>query len=206
MGTLYLVRHGETVWNQESRFQGQTDTELSPLGRAQAARVREALRTVALTIAYASDLRRARETAAIILDGREVPLYHLPELRERHWGEWESLTLPELEERSPESVARYWALRARFVPPGGEALDEVDRRIARFRERLVRDDPEAALVVAHGGVLRLLLCGFLGLAPEQGTRLRLDNCSVCRVELTPDRAIITSLNDICHLEGLGAED
>ena len=86
---LLLARHGQSVWNAERRFQGATDVPLSPLGRAQAEALGQALRGRRLAAAYVSPFRRARETAQLALAGTDVPLVTFDDLRELSLGSWE---------------------------------------------------------------------------------------------------------------------
>ena len=101
MGTLFIVRHGQTVWNKEDRIQGHTDIALSERGVQQARLLRERLAAARLDAAYTSDLRRASETAEIILEGRDVPIYPTPRLREYRKGAHEGLTFEEIRSRFP---------------------------------------------------------------------------------------------------------
>ena len=86
MGRLFVVRHGETVWNREGRIQGHTDVALSDRGMEQARLLAQRLEPVKFDAAYASDLCRASQTASLILEGREVPVTPTPSLREYHKG------------------------------------------------------------------------------------------------------------------------
>ena len=101
MGQIFIVRHGETVWNREGHIQGHTDVALSPRGIEQATQLAERLKYVSFDAAYASDLCRASETAAVILRGRDVPLYPTAKLREYHKGAFEGMTDSELRARFP---------------------------------------------------------------------------------------------------------
>ena len=93
---LYLVRHGETDWNRAGRLQGQTDIELNEKGREQAAKLRGKLAGVELDAAFSSSLTRARQTRQIILDGRNVPAWDEPLLKEMNFGQWEGDMLKEI--------------------------------------------------------------------------------------------------------------
>ena len=95
MTTLLLVRHGETDWNRDGRWQGQSDTPLNELGRRQARELAEQLDGV--DVVYSSDLARARETAEILAERAGVEVRLDPRLRERGFGAWEGLTLAEIE-------------------------------------------------------------------------------------------------------------
>ena len=96
---LYLVRHGETDWNKEFKIQGSSDIELNEYGRELAFITREGLRHIPFDIAYTSPLKRAKETAEIILGGRNIPLYEDKRVQEACFGSFEGATLKELRER-----------------------------------------------------------------------------------------------------------
>src|SRR5687768_670536 len=101
MTRLILVRHGETAWNHDLRLQGHTDTDLSDLGREQAARLAERLAREEIAAAYSSDLRRCVDTAAIALAGRGIRPTLMEGLREVHLGEWQGHTTAELRKLMP---------------------------------------------------------------------------------------------------------
>ena len=103
MGTLLIVRHGETEWNAVGRIQGHTDIGLSEKGAEQALALGERLDGLSIDAAYSSDLKRSSETAKIALGGREIVLNETPMLREYHKGAFEGLTLPEI--KNPEKIA-----------------------------------------------------------------------------------------------------
>lgn len=160
---LLLVRHGESTWNREQRLQGQRDPGLSPCGRRQAERLARRLASEPIAAAYASDLRRAWETARIALAGRAIPLVLLPALREVNLGLWEGLTVAEVQERFPEMWARRRADPAGYAVPGGETLAQVQARAVRAVETIARAHPgQTVLIVTHGMVLRTLLCRWQG--------------------------------------------
>lgn len=144
---ILLVRHGQSEWNAAGRWQGQADAPLSDRGRLQA---REASRTVgAVDAVWASDLRRAVETATIIADGIGVgPVVVDPDLRERDAGEFSGLTRAEIEERFPGYLA------ARRRPPGWEPDEHLLARARRALHRIAEAVPGGdVLVVTHGGLV-----------------------------------------------------
>lgn len=163
---LYLLRHGQSAWNAEGRYQGQSESRLTPLGRDQAARMGAVLaREIgdpARFCAFASPLDRARETAEIAL----APLGLAPRfddrLKEVGLGAWEGLIAPEIVARFP------WAAPARardpfgwlFTAPGGETLPELSTRLRGFLEG---PGQVPAIVIAHGMALRALRGLCLGL-------------------------------------------
>jgi broad specificity phosphatase PhoE len=164
--TLVFVRHGQTDWNVEGRLQGQRDIPLNDIGRGQARRNGEVIRDRIPEAAgfdfVASPLSRARETmeivrAAMHLDptGYEID----SRLLEITFGELEGLTYQDIESRDPGWSSTRHANKWDFLPPGGESYHMLSVRILAWVETLERH----SLVVAHGGVGRVLRAHLLGL-------------------------------------------
>lgn len=161
MKRVWLVRHGETDWNRDGRFQGHTDIELNDQGREQARAVVEKLRALSVGRVTSSDLRRARETAEIIAQGLPAELApHVPEVRERSYGAFEGLTRDECAERYPEIWREH--MRGVWVDvPGAEPRDQVMDRIVRGVRSAIETHGDIA-IVSHGGAIRAFLeaaCG-----------------------------------------------
>jgi alpha-ribazole phosphatase/probable phosphoglycerate mutase len=200
---FYLVRHGETIWNNQIRLQGHRDIPLSDAGRQQARCIAGRLAAVALHAAYTSDLQRAAETAAIVLAGRGLDAQLLPDLREASFGVWEGLTYEEVSRLYPAEQAARRANPADVAPPGGEPLSTMLLRMQRVIARITADHPDrSVLVVTHGGPLRIFIGALLGLGLESYWKLRVDNCSLSIVDTYPEGAILSLLNDTCHLPDL----
>jgi broad specificity phosphatase PhoE len=150
VATIVLVRHGETDWNLERRWQGHADPELNDTGRAQAEAVARSLAAKPFDALYSSDLVRARETAEII--GRELglPIRLDARMREVDVGEWSGLTMPEIEQRYPEGLRR-----RREGGTGwehGESYSAMgDRVVAALRAIAEAHPGGRVLVVTHGG-------------------------------------------------------
>jgi probable phosphoglycerate mutase len=177
---VYLARHGETSWNQEGRWQGQTDIPLNEVGRSQARSLAYCLKDKGLAWVASSDLARARETAAIVASELGVPLGAAERgLRERAFGLFEGLTREECESRHPEEWARYRS-DPRLLPPGAEPHDEVAARMHAGILSMAARQAEAqlgdGLIVAHGSCLRVLLAMRLGRMPGP-----LPNGAWCRI-------------------------
>lgn len=203
MPTLFLVRHGETVLRSSLRYWGHTDVKLSELGIKQAERLRDLLRKERIDIIYSSDLKRALTTAEIVSSGHNTKIVACPELREACFGELEGLTFTEIDQRYPE-VTRAWIDgNPDLKYPGGESLAEVIQRVSSFSARLRTLLPEQiALIVAHSGSLRLLICHLLGIGAQHWHQLQLDFASLSIVETHSQGAILRSLNNISHLGGI----
>ena len=154
MARLLLVRHGQSSWNAESRWQGWADPPLSELGEAQAAALAERLARWRFDGVVSSDLERARRTASIAARSLGLPVEVEPALREREVGSWQGLTTSEIEEGWPDSLVA-WRSGALPAPPGGEHNDAMAHRVLGALSRLVARPEGALLVVTHGGVVRM---------------------------------------------------
>jgi probable phosphoglycerate mutase len=168
-----LWRHGQTVWNAEGRFQGQTDIDLDETGVAQAERAARLLAALRPAVIVSSDLRRAADTAAALARLTGLDVGYDKDLRERSGGVWEGLTNAEIRERYP---AEY----ASWTPPDGEPTAAVAQRAASALERIAEAAAPGSLavVVSHGAALRLGMSRLLSLADDQlGMLGPLANCS-----------------------------
>lgn len=156
--TFIIVRHGQTVWNAEGRWQGWLDSDLTATGREQATEAAAQLKEYHIDAAYSSDSGRAIETARVIAELHSLQVRPAKELRERFYGEFEGLNTEEIEARFPGT--RYEEgrdLRATWRPPGGETLEEVRDRVISFIRELVQKHPgETVLLATHSGVVRVV--------------------------------------------------
>jgi probable phosphoglycerate mutase len=169
MTEILLARHGETDWNLENRVQGHTDRPLNATGLEQARALAHRLATEELVAVYASDLARARDTAALVAHVHGLDVTIDSDLREKNFGTWEGLTDVEIMERFPDAVRGRWG--------DGETSEAVTERAISAIERVRDLHPVGpALVVSHGGPLRAIL-GHL--AVSHGP---IGNCAVIRVQ------------------------
>ena len=178
---LLLVRHGETDWNRDGRWQGGSDTRLNDVGREQAETLAEQL-DGEIDVLYSSDLARARETAEIVAAklGLEVRLD--PRLRERGFGSWEGLTTTEIEERFADAHRR-WLAGEGAGADDAEAFEDFSARVEDFLSDVLRLHPgEEVLVVSHGGSIRVIHALAAGVDYVRDHRLipGVPNCSVAR--------------------------
>lgn len=155
---IYFVRHGETEWNQKGMLQGKMNSPLTEKGRAQAAKLGEALKDVRFEGIYSSPVGRASLTAEIIKGDRDQALFMVPELREMSFGKMEGLTKKEFERLHPEQYANLWKDALAYDPRefGGETFQEVDQRVMEGLDHLVKSHPDGGkvLVVSHGMTLK----------------------------------------------------
>ena len=208
MAIVTLIRHGESVWNGQRRIQGNQDPPLSPFGRRQAdllvAELPAHLARPPAAI-YTSPLRRAAETAERIGKVLGVAVIPDPDLCEIRLGTWEGMTVPEIQATFPGSYERWLADPGRYPAPGGEALEDFSARTGRAQERALGTCPGAdVLLVAHGGVIRSLLCRALGLDVRHLFRIKQDNTAVSQIEVDRDLSRVLFVNDTCHLRRGGA--
>lgn len=164
-----LLRHGETTWNAERRWQGWADAPLSPLGRRQAVDAAAHLRGCGFTLACASDLQRATHTATLLSQalGLVPDVVVEPRLRERHVGAFEGKTVEQLLSEFPECFEE--GTRRVLRTPGGESDEDLWQRVApALLDVAVRFSEETLLVVSHGGVIRTIE-RHLGVDPGTST-------------------------------------
>jgi alpha-ribazole phosphatase len=162
---VYLVRHGETPWNVERRFQGQLNVELSPTGLGQARAVAGWLagRPVRFSAIYTSDLRRAAATAEAIGEAIGITPELDPRLREINVGEWSGMLADEVERAYPGALVDWHERIDRYTIPGGESIPIVQQRVLEaYRSLVDRHDGEAIIIVSHGAALSALLVALHG--------------------------------------------
>ena len=170
---IIFIRHGETDWNRQARLQGQKDIPLNALGERQAARNGRALTGILSTQcwrAVASPLQRATHTMRIVLAAAgkaDMAFDTEPLLKELSYGQWEGMTLPEVAARDPDGARRREVDKWGFVPPSGESYAFAAKRVVGWLETLRKP----TLVVAHGGILRILLHRLAGLPAHDAPHL-----------------------------------
>lgn len=158
MTELYITRHGETMWNQEGRFQGRQNSELTARGREQARSLSRVLEEAAIDLILTSPLQRAVETARIARDDRPIPILTLDSLMELDLGQWEGQLLADLRSREPQAYHDYWHDPFRFEPRGGESYEAMISRLGdALEEILALAEGKRALVVTHGMALMGIL-------------------------------------------------
>jgi glucosyl-3-phosphoglycerate phosphatase len=167
---LVMLRHGQTEYNAGSRMQGQLDTDLSDLGREQAAEAAEVLAKRQPMLIVSSDLRRALDTAIALGERSGLPVLVDERLRETHLGDWQGLTHLEVDAAAP-GARLSWRDNARWAPHGGESRVDVAARSMPLVAELIAqqgewglDEPDRPTVlVAHGGLIAALTAALLGL-------------------------------------------
>ena len=211
---LLLVRHGETEWNRQGRFQGQIDVPLNETGHGQAAKVGTFLKDVAIDIAFSSPMARPKVTAEAILahhPGLELGL--LDTLKEIGHGLWEGKYEAEIEAEYP-GLLQQWQTRPETVQmPEGENLQQVFDRAAQAWAAVLAhteqvtpegDRPLTGLVVAHDAVNKALLCQLTGLGPDSIWRFKQGNggvTAICYPNGPESLPVLQAMNITHHLSG-----
>ena len=178
MTEILFVRHGETDWNVERRVQGHSDLPLNATGEAQARKLAEQLRGERIDAVYASDLARARDTAAAVAETHGLEVELIPGLREKNFGTWEGLLDTEIRERFPQANGGPWG--------DGETSEELAERVLGSLHEIAGRHPDGrVLVVSHGGPLRAVLRHC-----SAGGDGHIANCHVARIGIR-DGAILS---------------
>jgi len=186
--TLVLVRHAETDWNRENRFQGHADPPLNEHGRRQAEVLAADLAGKTFAGAYTSPLRRARETASIVADALQLAVVTDESLMEVDVGSWSGLTRAEVEQRFPVGFARW--LEYGHGWEDGESYAELGARVVAGLLSISGAHPTGrVLVVTHGGPIRSALAATRGIPFEEARRSIhvVGNCAVVPLQVRDGR-------------------
>ena len=206
MCTIYLIRHGETLWNLNGRFQGQLDSDLSPLGYLQIEALRQHFANIPIDAVYSSDLGRALKTAQAIGEPQGLDVRKSPDLRERSFGIFEGLLRSEAEAKAPESYEAWSSGTFGEVVPGGESRKTLCDRVLRGLKNIALEHPNQTIaVITHGGVLGAL---WRWLEPERTEQhgFSIPNASISRFIYENDRWQVLEWSNVDHLRGLSARD
>lgn len=200
---LLLIRHGETDWNRQVRFQGQLDVPLNDMGHTQAQRLGQHLAQEKVDRLLCSDLQRAQQTAQPLAQAWGLqPSTHV-ELREQHFGEIEGLEVRAVIREQPALWAQWLEHRGDFAMPGGETLQAFHARVWRFVNTLASQHLGQTLaIVTHGGVLDMLWRTARG-EPIQGLReCHIPNTGINWMRWVPEQLHIEAWGLDEHLAGL----
>ena len=209
---MLLVRHGETEWNRQKRFQGQIDIPLNENGKRQGSQAAEFLKDIKIDAAVSSTLSRPKETAEIILQPHpDVPLETTDGLKEIGHGEWEGLYEHEIESGYPGMLQQWQATPETVQMPGdgGENLEQVwERAIATWNGIVAKysnaTTPVTVLVSAHDAINKAILCYVTGLGPESFWKFKQGNGAVSVIDYPKggeSAPVLTAANLTMHLSG-----
>jgi len=200
---LYLTRHGETEWNLQRKTQGRTDTSLTTKGIQQAYKLGERLKSKGISFIYSSTLKRAWDTAKIVGELLDCPVYPMEGLQEMSLGVWEGLTIYEIQQQYPD-IYKSWRSTPNLCRiPEGDTFDEVRKRSRQFIEfiRNHHADDDRILLVTHALMCKIMLVDFLTLEPKLIHQIRQDNTALNIIDIYEEKVVLSLLNDTCHLGG-----
>jgi probable phosphoglycerate mutase len=198
---LLVIRHGETEWNSQGRFQGHLDSVLSPEGLAQAEALGEYLARERFDLLLSSDLGRALQTASAVAMRTGHDIVVEPRLRERRMGIFQGLTPAEVEARYPDEYARFRTRDPDYVIPGGESMRQLfERSVACFAGLAARHAGLTLATVTHGGVLAMLYRHARAMPLDAPRDFPLHNTGVSRFRHRLGAWQLQSWGEIVHLE------
>lgn len=197
---IILLRHGETTWNIEGRYQGQEDTPLSPRGLEQGRKAALALKNIPIDRAISSPLSRSFETCRMASDYHHLTVMKDGRLIEISHGLWEGIHADEIEARYPKEF-RLWHTHPEQVQmPEGENLEDVRKRAREaFDEYAAKYDGETVLVAAHDAVNKAIVCDLLGLDMSHFWQIKQDNACINVLECDKSIWRLVTLNSTAHL-------
>ncbi|MBC8014667.1 MAG: alpha-ribazole phosphatase [Sporomusaceae bacterium] len=200
MTKVILVRHGQTLWNLEMKYQGHCDVALTEKGVEQAMLVAQRLADENISAVYASDLCRALKTAECIAEPHNLLVTSIPGLREINFGEWEGLTFEGINSQWSDTMSALFTHPDDAQIPGGETFREVKERATLALEKLVAEHPnQTIVVVSHGGTIRTLLCSVLNIHLNHLWNIKQDNTAVNMLEYYDEQVLVSLVNDVHHL-------
>ncbi len=205
---IFLIRHGETNWNKEGRFQGQIDIPLNENGKDQANKTFEYLRKISFNKAFSSSMHRPYETAQIILqNNKDLKIEKIDSLVEISHGLWEGKLEAEIREKWPNLLKNWHDKPEEVIMPEGESIKDVSERSVEAFEKicLSQKDNDLSLLVAHDAVNKTLICNMLGINYSNIWMIKQGNGGITIIDLFNDPSkppVISALNITTHLGGI----
>ena len=197
---LILIRHGETVWNTELRMQGSLDSDLTTKGKSQIEALGEWMKDVPFDYLYSSDTPRARKTAESISKYSGHPLNFDERLREKNLGVFEGLTSEEAKVKYPEAFKLFKTAGPNYIIDQGESTQQLLERALDFIDEIRNRHPQkVAVLVTHGGVVRVLMKHVLGLSLDAPTQFLINNTAIFRL-VWREKWIVAAMGTLSHLE------
>jgi 2,3-bisphosphoglycerate-dependent phosphoglycerate mutase len=204
---VIIVRHGETQWNLEGRWQGHDDSPLTVAGIQQAEAVANYLVNHNFSVIYSSDLGRAFQTAKRISDKTGKKIITDYRLRERHLGVFQGLTESEIRETLPDEYGRYHGMYPDHVIPNGESVRQLhERSISCINEITQKHLGESIVLVTHGGVLNGFLRYVIGISLEAPRMFKLWNAGINIFSHENSNWMLYTFGDVHHLDSMGSLD
>jgi broad specificity phosphatase PhoE len=201
---IYLVRHGQTIWNRDHLFQGQSDVDLTALGKEQSLQVGIAISQINPCKLYSSPLARTKYIAEIASQRTEAKIELLNEMKELDLGDLEGKTGVELRNNWPHIIDDWRETPSTIIMPNGESFSDLHDRTTRcFYELEQLEECEVMVIVTHNFVIKSLVCEILGLTMDSLHKINIDLGSISRIDIDGENRSIGLLNNVSHLDGLG---
>ncbi|MFJ7970900.1 histidine phosphatase family protein [Psychrobacillus sp. NPDC096389] len=202
MLTLYITRHGETVWNTQKRMQGWSDSDLTENGISNAVSLGDRMKEIKLDVIYTSPSKRTITTANLIKGEREIPIILDENLREINMGIWEGQTLTDIEQKYPIEYDAFWNTPHLYKPLNGESFAMLHKRVLNAINS-IQDKHSAGniLIVTHSVVIKTLLAYFKNYPLEKLWEPPfIHDTSLTIIELTGNKNNIVLEGDLSHRE------
>ncbi len=201
---IFVIRHGQTKWNQEARWQGSMDIELDEVGILQAENLANALKDLSFSKIYASPLSRAKVTAETIAGQLNLEVEYLEDLKEICLGPWQGKTSEEAYAHNPELFTLWEKEPEREIGFGIESYGGLQKRAVKVLTDICQGTDENCLIVSHGAWIRALVSHILYIPLNERLCFDIDNTSITVIKYNPkkNRFKIKTLNDINHLKNL----
>jgi len=184
MTIVYLIRHGETDWNIQGRYQGQADPPLNSAGIAQSEELAALLAGEKIDLIYSSPLKRALQTAEILSRRLSVEVILDPRLVEIHQGDWQTRLRSEIEVLYPKLLNDWETSPWEVSPPGGESLAEVQRRVKAAMDDILEHHPRQRIaIVSHRIPIALIKVKYRGMDKETVRKIDLPNTSWEKIQI-----------------------
>jgi broad specificity phosphatase PhoE len=195
---IFLIRHGQTDWNLEGRYQGHTDVDINATGRGQASKLSVRMQNEIIDRIYSSDRIRAIHSAKIIFQNRDIEID--PSLREISFGVFEGLDYKEILQRYPDIYSAWIKNPFDSKIPGGELPADFKKRVlSAFKNITLQNNGKVVAIIAHGGPVNVIVRDILGSkVPEDFIP---GPTSVTVIEFKNGKTKDISLNDMSHIDG-----
>lgn len=197
---LLLIRHADIAPRYAGRLVGSTNVPLEPHGFEQAETLAKLVRSKKPERCFSSPLLRSHQTAQVICQSTDLVIEVDEDLREIDFGQWEGETFGEIAAKTPEATNRWAEFPDDFAFPGGESIGSFLARIRRAADRLARDPARVILAVTHGGVVRAMVCHFLGLDPRNYLLFDVRHATCATIDLADGKGVLSGLNEQCVSE------
>lgn len=212
MGTLFLIRHGQSQWNLENRYTGWTNVPLTPQGAGDAALCGKLLQGVKFDAAFASRLIRAQDTLNIVLKETghaDLPVEFDSALNERHYGDLQGMNKADSIEKFGEEQVKEWRRSFRTQPPNGESMADCERRVMPFFNQYILPLVNQGLNVVvglHGNSMRPIMKNLEGLDEETAAKMELTFCTPYIYRIENGKMVSKEVREVPGLSATGTAD